>query len=289
MTKIHHVGHRSRLNRWWLIGLLAVIVAGGGLISPPASDAADISDRVVKAFVEAKGPDFELLPEEHELFGKAISRLSAAGRKPGRRMEVWKALQGLENGDASIAAKVLSDWYDEGDLAGPGAAKEVAVVVGLGDVRRAHGAYRKAMKQEPGNPANWYLLGHALARSGKNNLAEMAFQQVQLLSDLSGDQTYSARASARLGTLYMRSGKVDDAESHLKKAAKKLEQQGPSMEAASAYVGLAELYGKRAQEYLKKAVTTYTKLGADTEVTSTQLRLDQVNAALAQSKTVAAP
>ena len=240
--------------------LLATVVFMWCLGAGPAA-AADTAERIVSAFLAAKGADFFVLPEERELFVRAVDALAEGGSQPAKRMQVISAMESLEDGNARIASRVLSDWYDRGDMAAPDAARQVAVVVGLGDIGNAHGAFRKAMKQEPGNPVNWFLLGHALSRSGKNDLAEMAFQQVQLLSNLSGESTYAARASARLGGLYLAQGKLERAEELLTGAIAGLSVSGPQSEVAIAYLSLGEIYAVRAHATLKQALGAFENAG----------------------------
>ncbi|MBI5138023.1 MAG: hypothetical protein HZA24_11905 [Nitrospirae bacterium] len=246
---IPHAGTR-------LAVLLAALLACAA-VAPGAARAQEQPERLVTAFLDHQQPGFVLLDEERELLLGAVDTLTRLGTMPARRRAVLQALQGLENGNAAPAAEALLAMQAEGELATPGVARQVAVVVGLGDIERVHAAFRRAMNEDAGNPDNWFLLGHALTRAGKDDLAVLAFNQVQLLSDLSGEPVFGARAGVRLGQVHLRQGNLREAEAQLADAAQVLAGGPHAAEAATAYDALAALHVRRAQEMLEQASRIY--------------------------------
>jgi tetratricopeptide (TPR) repeat protein len=236
---------------WIRLAALAVFL----LLSqaPALALAEDAPSRVVTAFLDSQPLSIPLLPEEKELLTQAVMTLTQQGGFPGRRRMVWRALQGLEDGNAKEAAKALLTWQKEGELIGFNVSRQVAVVVGLGDIDRVHAAFRVAMNENSGDPNNWFLLGHALLRKDKTELAVMAFNQVQLLADLSGDTMYAARAGVRLGSIYLKDGQLREAKAQLADAANVLTDSPHQDEAAAARNDLAKIYVLRAKQQLQYA------------------------------------
>jgi len=257
--------------------LAAVAVLLGSLWAAPAL-AADAPSRVVTAYLDHQPDDFVLLPEERELLAQAVMVLTQQGGAPGRRRMVWEALQGLENGDAGPAADALLAWQREGDLEGLDINRQVAVMVGLGNIDRVHGAFRLAMNEDSGNPNNWFLLGHALHRKGKKELAVMAFNQVQLLSDLSGDMVWGARAGVRLGAIHLEAGRQREALAQLTDAASILSDSPYTADAASARNELATIYLMKAKAQLKQASDLYADENDISNASDARHRMDAIEA-----------
>ncbi len=259
----------SVVKRFLLIPLMVVLLAVPGF-------AAQHPERVVAAYLDRQPADFIVLPEEVQLLTAAVNTLIHQGSAPGGRRQVMKALQGLENGDAGPASEVLLNWQREGVLTQPGQAKQVAVVVGLGDIDRVHSAFRKAMNEDSGNPDTWFLLGHALLRAGKDELSTLAFNQVQLLSDLSGDPLWGARAGVRLGIVYTRQGDYREARAQLLDAVGVLTDTPYAHEAAVALDQLSVLHIIQARENLEKAARLYELNNNVPKADHAQRRADQL-------------
>jgi tetratricopeptide (TPR) repeat protein len=185
-------------------------------IQPPA-DTREIVGQLIKAhereLTEYRQREYAYKDQVKGLT-EAVNALARRGG-PG----IADALAELRQGRTAAAERAFQDLLarkiSEGQAANQQAAeaaRHLGVLAFLHDTKKALQAYRQAVHLDPENAEGWNRLGHLLYRTGQLDKAADAYNQVNALGTMSGDQNMLATAYANLGNVYQVRGDLDQAE-----------------------------------------------------------------------------
>ncbi|MES9904733.1 MAG: tetratricopeptide repeat protein [Sedimenticola sp.] len=253
------------LRYGFIIGLVTII-AGFGLqffkihrTTQPIVDIDSIVERYANS-QRALGRKESELADVREQFREAVSELAKLQTDKTPPSGIDKALELIAKGETGAAEVIFQEITTRHEVSvkeASAAYRHLGAITYLSDTDKSLNAYRRATELDPNSAGAWNRLGHLFMRIGKLNEAEAAYLRVEAIGTESKDLEWSAIAQGNLGILYKTRGDLDQAEAMYRKSLEIEEALGRKEGMANQYGNLGNLYQIRGD--LDQAEAMYRK------------------------------